>query len=75
VYFNAWGGTNRINAYIQWAGPAGATAPMVCGLEHVKISDAADVVKRVRGEKAAGKAGRHAWIWCGSTAKLPGHET
>ena len=54
VYFNAWAGSERINAYLQWVGAevlrtAGVT------LEHVKITDAAEVVKRVRAEKAAGR--------------------
>ena len=49
VYFNAWAGSERINAYLQWVGAelqrtAGVT------LEHVKITDAAEVVKRVRAE-------------------------
>lgn len=54
VYFNAWAGSDRINAYIQWAA-AELKATHGLTLEHVKISDAADVVKRVRTEKAAGR--------------------
>lgn len=54
VYFNAWAGSDRINAYIQWAA-AELKASHGLVLEHVKISDAADVVKRVRAEKAAGR--------------------
>jgi putative thiamine transport system substrate-binding protein len=54
VYFNAWAGSERINAYLQWA--AGEIqARHGVKLEHVKITDAAEVVKRVRAEKAAGK--------------------
>ena len=54
VYFNAWAGSQNINAYIQWAATElqqrfGVT------VEHVKITDTAEVVKRVRGEKTAGK--------------------
>ncbi|MCB2002294.1 MAG: ABC transporter substrate-binding protein [Rhodoferax sp.] len=54
VYFNAWAGSEQINAYIQW------TAEQVrrqfgVRLEHVKITETAEVVKRVRAEKAAGK--------------------
>jgi putative thiamine transport system substrate-binding protein len=54
VYFNAWAGSERINAYLQWAGVEldkrwGVT------LEHVKIGDTAEVVKRVRAEKQAGR--------------------
>ena len=54
VYFNAWAGSERINAYIQWA--AGELQrDFGVKLQHVKISDAADVVKRVRAEKQAGR--------------------
>jgi putative thiamine transport system substrate-binding protein len=55
VYFNAWGGSERINAYLQWAGAEVARLHGVT-LEHVKLSDTAEVVKRVRAEKAAGRA-------------------
>ena len=55
VYFNAWGGAEVINAYIQWAAAELARRYGV-RLEHVRISDAADMVKRVRAEKAAGRA-------------------
>jgi putative thiamine transport system substrate-binding protein len=54
VYFNAWAGSERINAYLQWAG-AQVQQRFGVRLEHVKVTDTADVVKRVRGEKAAGK--------------------
>lgn len=52
VRFNAWAGSEQINAYIQWVAAQIRAAHGVT-LEHVKISDAADVVKRVRAEKAA----------------------
>ncbi len=55
VYFNAWAGSERINAYLHWASDEVRRAFGV-KLEHVKISDTAEVVKRVRAEKAAGKA-------------------
>lgn len=54
VYFNAWGGAQNINAYIQWAAQE-VQARYGVKVQHVKVSDAADVVKRVRNEKAAGK--------------------
>jgi putative thiamine transport system substrate-binding protein len=54
VYFNAWGGGSNINDYIQWAG-AEVQKRFGVTVEHVKVTDTADVVKRVRGEKAAGK--------------------
>lgn len=54
VYFNAWAGSERINAYLQWVAAEVKAAHGVT-LEHVKIKDTAEVVKRVRSEKAAGK--------------------
>jgi putative thiamine transport system substrate-binding protein len=54
VYFNAWGGAEPINAYIQWAA-AEVKKRFGVTVQHVKISDAADMVKRVRSEKATGK--------------------
>jgi putative thiamine transport system substrate-binding protein len=54
VYFNAWAGSEVINAYIRWAAQQTLERHGV-RVEHVKISDAADVVKRVRSEKLAGK--------------------
>jgi ABC-type uncharacterized transport system YnjBCD substrate-binding protein len=54
VYFNAWAGSDPINAYIKWAGDELKTRHGVI-LEHVKITDTAEVVKRVRDEIAAGK--------------------
>ena len=54
VYFNAWAGSQNINAYLQWAG-AEVQKRFGVTLSHVKITDTAEVVKRVRIEKAAGK--------------------
>ena len=54
VYFNAWAGSDRTNAYLQWVGSEVQAAHGV-KLEHVKITDTADVVKRVRAEKTAGR--------------------
>jgi putative thiamine transport system substrate-binding protein len=54
VYFNAWAGSENINAYLQWAGTE-VQKRFGVKLEHVKVTDTSDVVKRVRGEKAAGK--------------------
>ena len=54
VYFNAWAGSDIINAYLQWVGTE-VQRRFGVKLEHVKITDAAEVVKRVRAEKAAGK--------------------
>jgi putative thiamine transport system substrate-binding protein len=56
VYFNAWAGSERTNAYIQWAA-AEVLQRFGVKLEHVKVSDTAEVVKRVRAEKSAGRQG------------------
>lgn len=54
VYFNAWGGGEAINAYIGWAAREAKTR---YGIEvrHVKINDAAEVVKRIQTEVTAGR--------------------
>jgi putative thiamine transport system substrate-binding protein len=54
VFFNAWGGSDRTNAYLQWAAGEVARRHGIT-LEHVKVTDTAEAVKRVRGEKAAGR--------------------
>jgi putative thiamine transport system substrate-binding protein len=54
VVFNAWGGSERINAYLQWAAGELQSAHGVT-LTHVKLADTAEFVRRVRAEKAAGR--------------------
>ncbi len=54
VYFNAWAGADNINAYIAWAGEQVKDRYGVT-LNHVKITDTAEVVKRVRDEVKTGK--------------------
>ena len=54
VYFHAWAGSDSINAYIQWVA-AELLREYGVKLQHVKISDAAEVVKRIRTEKQAGR--------------------
>lgn len=54
VYFNAWGGGEAINAYIVWAAQE-VKARYGVEVRHVKITDAAEVVKRVQTELAAGR--------------------
>ena len=54
VHFNAWAGSDRINAYLQWAA-AEIEQRHGVKLVHVKIADAAEVVQRVRAEKQAGR--------------------
>jgi putative thiamine transport system substrate-binding protein len=54
VFWNAWGGDERINAYIAWVGERVA-ADYGVTLRHVKLADTAEAVARVLAEKAAGK--------------------
>lgn len=57
VHFNAWAGSERINAYLQWAA-AEVERRHGVKLVHAKITDTAEVVKRVRAEKQAGRVGQ-----------------
>jgi putative thiamine transport system substrate-binding protein len=54
VFWNAWGGDERINGYIAWVGRRVAEDHGVT-LRHVKLADTADAVARVLAEKAAGR--------------------
>ena len=53
VYFNAWGGAQNINDYIQWAADEVAQRYGV-NVVHVKLDDTANAVAKVVAEKAAG---------------------
>ncbi len=54
VYFHAWGGEPRINAYIDWAGEQVETRYGV-KVKHVKVTETANVVSQILAEKTAGK--------------------
>ena len=54
VFWNAWAGDERINAYIAWAGNQVRERYGV-EVRHVKLSDTAEAVARVVAEKAAGR--------------------
>lgn len=54
VYFHAWGGEQRINDYIAWAGEQCASRYGV-QVKHVKLADTADAVSRIIAEKQSGK--------------------
>ena len=54
VHFNAWGGDDRINAYIAWVGEEVADRYGVT-VKHIKVTDTAAVVTRVLAEKTAGR--------------------
>jgi putative thiamine transport system substrate-binding protein len=68
VYFNAWGGSENINNYIDWAGK---TLKERFGVEvvHVKLDDTANAVAKVLAEKAAGKNEGDLSISSGSMAR------
>lgn len=54
VYWNAWGGDARTNAFITWVGQQTEKLYGV-KVRQVKLSDTAEAVTRVISEKAAGK--------------------
>lgn len=53
VYWHAWGGDPKINAFIAWVGEQ-AQARHGVALSHVKLASTADAVARVQSEQAAG---------------------
>ena len=55
VYFNAWGGSEEINAYLSWVGKRVRKEHGV-ELRHVKLASTADAVSRVFAEKTAGRS-------------------
>ncbi|MGF1778649.1 ABC transporter substrate-binding protein [Vibrio nomapromontoriensis] len=54
VYFHAWGGSQEINRYLQWAGQQIQQQYGVT-FNHVKVTDIAETSARLLAEKAAGK--------------------
>jgi len=54
VFWNAWGGDERINSYIAWVGER-VKAEYGITLRHVKLSDTAEAVRKVLAEKTAGR--------------------
>jgi putative thiamine transport system substrate-binding protein len=64
VYWNAWGGSPRINDYINWVSNE-LQERYGINVEHVKVKDAANVVATVLAEKTAGKTenGKVDLIW------------
>ena len=54
VYFNAWGGDETINGYIDWVGDEVLNRFGIT-LKHVKLADTAEAVTRVLAEKTAGR--------------------
>ena len=62
VYFNAWAGSPQVNAYIAWVADEVNTRYGIT-LEHVKLTDTAEAVRRVRDEVKAGGQGSADLIW------------
>jgi len=62
VYFNAWAGSPQANAYIAWVADEVNTRYGIT-LEHVKLTDTAEAVRRVRDEVKAGGEGSADLIW------------
>jgi putative thiamine transport system substrate-binding protein len=54
VYWNAWAGDERTNAFIAWVGDAVSRRYGVA-VTHVKLKDTAEAVTRVVSERAAGR--------------------
>lgn len=54
VYWNAWGGDEKINGYIAWVADRVGEEYGI-DLRHVKLSDTAEAVSRVLAEKTAGR--------------------
>jgi putative thiamine transport system substrate-binding protein len=54
VYWNAWGGDERTNAFIAWAGNEVQRRYGIT-LRQVKLKDTAEAVTRVVAEKSAGR--------------------
>ena len=71
VFFNAWGGSQNINDYINWAGSQLSERYGIT-VKHVKLDDTASAVATVVAEKTAGKdeGGRVDLIWINGS---PGH--
>ena len=63
VYWNAWGGDERTNAFIAWANDQ-VKARYGVAIVQVKLADTAEAVTRVIAEKAAGRTdGSVDMIW------------
>ena len=54
VYFNAWAGDEKTNAFITWAGDE-LKAHFGVSVVHVRLKDTAEAVTRVIAEKTAGR--------------------
>ncbi|NBC34487.1 MAG: ABC transporter substrate-binding protein [Alphaproteobacteria bacterium] len=57
VYFNGWGGSDRVNDYVAWAAERVLNEYGV-RVRHVRVNDIAEVVARILAEKTAGRTER-----------------
>jgi putative thiamine transport system substrate-binding protein len=55
VYWNAWAGDEKTNAFIAWVGEQ-TKAQYGVAVQHVRLKDTAEAVTKVVAEKAAGRA-------------------
>jgi len=55
VYWNAWAGDEKTNAFIAWAGDE-VNRRYGVKIQHVRLKDTAEAVTRVVAEKAAGRS-------------------
>nr|WP_226842087.1 ABC transporter substrate-binding protein [Enterobacter cloacae complex sp. I2] len=55
VWFNAWGGDEAVNRYLNWVSGEVKTHYAI-NLKIVHLADAADAVKRIQTEQAAGRS-------------------
>lgn len=62
VAFNAWAGSPQVNAYVAWAANEVAKRHGIT-LQHVKLTDTAEAVRRVRDEVKAGTQGSVDLVW------------
>ncbi len=68
VYFHAWGGSQEINRYIQWAGKELKSRYNVT-LNHVKVTDISETTTRLIAEKPQAKTAVAVLIWFGLMAR------
>ncbi|MDR9830227.1 ABC transporter substrate-binding protein [Vibrio sp. FNV 38] len=54
VYFHAWGGSQEINRYLQWAGEQ-IKLQYAVSLNHIKVTDISETTPRLLAEKAVDK--------------------
>ncbi|MGE3290105.1 MAG: ABC transporter substrate-binding protein [Geminicoccaceae bacterium] len=71
VYWNAWGGDERTNAFISWVGEE-VSRRFGVTVRHVKLADTAEAIVRVLAEQTAGRGqgGSVDLIWINGTNLL-----